>query len=96
VRVAIRAGTVQPKPDDQRHKRFAVQPQLVHEPVHDKSRPGHVSACLEKGQTGEEQHDLRDKDKDPAHRTDHPLHHQLAQEAGRQQGPHLSPQGGKR
>ena len=62
--------------DAHRDEALAVEPHEVHEAIHHKGGPGHVTHVLEEGQGGEEDQQDREKGQDRPHASDHPADQQ--------------------
>ena len=65
----------------QRNERFAVQSDLVHQLVHDESRPRHVAGVFHQRDEKEQDQDVRQEDDHAPHSADDPVDDQLAQRA---------------
>ncbi len=64
VRVAITAGTLQPKPEDHRDERLAGKADGPHEAVHDEGGAGHVAGIFKERQEEEQEGDHRHEGRD--------------------------------
>ena len=65
-----------------------MQPDLAHQPVHQKGRAGHVAGILEQTNEEKEQANLREKNHYCADSLDHPFNQQIVQRPRREQLAH--------
>ena len=82
MRVAMMAGTEQPKPMIIGMKDLPWSPMLVHEVVHDERRAGHVAGVLETGDGEEEDHDVGQKRDDASHAADDAVDEERLSQSG--------------
>ena len=74
-------GHVAAKAHHQRDERFAVEPHLVHEAVHDEGGPGHISRIFHETDEEEENEDVGQKDNHSAHTADDAVGYQVLERA---------------
>ncbi|OPY13819.1 MAG: hypothetical protein A4E69_01465 [Syntrophus sp. PtaB.Bin138] len=80
--------------DEHRDETLAVQPDFVHQTIHDEGRPGHVARIFQDRDGQKEQQNVRQKHDDPAHAADDAIHQKGLQQAFRSFRPppcHLFP-----